>query len=94
MVNQDLILKFGEEILIKMKKFRMDKNKEIHLSVKFFEKLVSSNFKSYSKSFNNCINKDKTSEIIKYCKIFDITGLYHRISRVLFTAEFLDTIKK
>jgi serine/threonine-protein kinase ULK4 len=94
MIDQDIILKFGEEILIKMQKFRMDKNKEIHLSVKFFEKIVSSNFKTFSKSFNNCINKDKTSEIIKYCKIFDITGLYHRISRILFTADFLDTIKK
>jgi hypothetical protein len=40
------------------------------------------------------LNKDKINEIQKYCKIFDILGLYHKISRTLFTSEFLDSIKK
>ena len=94
MVDQNIILKFGEEILIKMLKFRMDKNTEVHLSVKFFEKLVNSNSPSFIKNFNSLLNKDKTNDIIKYCKIFDIIGLYHRISRSFFSAEFLDSIKK
>jgi len=92
-VEQNVILKYGEEMFIKMQKFRMDKNKEVHLSVKFFEKLVSSNSPALIKSFNSLLNKDKTNDIIKYCKIFDIIGLYHRISRSLFSQDFLDSIK-
>ena len=96
MVDQNIILTFGEEILIKMKKFRMDKNKEVHLSVKFFEKLVISYSPMSIKSFISLLNKekDKTIDIIKYCKIFDIIGLYHKISYSLFIADFLDSIKK
>ena len=94
MIDQKIILKFGEEILIKMQKFRMDKNREVHLSVKFFEKLVRSNSPAFIKTFNSLLNKDKTNDIIKYCKIFDIIGLYHKISDSLFSAEFLDSIKK
>ena len=96
MVEQNIILKFGEEILIKMKKFRMDKNKEVHVSVKFFEKLVISYSPMSIKSFISLLNKekDKTIDIIKYCKIFDIIGLYHKISYSLFTTDFLDSIKK
>ena len=96
MVEQNIILKFGEEILIKMKKFRMDKNKEVHVSVKFFEKLVISYSPMSIKSFISLLNKekDKTNDIIKYCKIFDIIGLYHKISYSLFTTDFLDSIKK
>ena len=96
MVDQNIILTFGEEILIKMKKFRMDKNKEVHLSVKFFEKLVISYSPMSIKSFISLLNKekDKTIDIIKYCKIFDIIGLYHKISYSLFTTDFLDSIKK
>ena len=95
MVDQDIIFKFGEDILIKMKKFRMDKNKEVHLSVKFFEMLLISNSPMLIKSFISLLNKDKDkNDIIKYCKIFDIIGLYHKISHSLFTTEFLDSIKK
>jgi len=94
MVDQNIILNFGEEILIKMQKFRMDKNREVHLSVKFFERIVSSNSPLFIKTFTSLLNKDKTNDIIKYCKIFDIIGLYHRISRSLFSADFLDSIKK
>jgi len=94
MIDPDIILKYGEEIFLKIQKFRLYKNKEVHLSVKFFEKIVSSNSPSFIKSFNALINKDKINDIIKYCKIFDITGLYHRISYSLFTTDFLDTIKK
>jgi len=92
-VDQNVILKYGEEMFIKMQKFRMDKNKEVHLSVKFFERLVSSNSPALIKSFNSLLTKDKTNDIIKYCKIFDIIGLYHRISRSLFSQDFLDSIK-
>ena len=96
MAEQNIILTFGEEILIKMKKFRMDKNKEVHVSVKFFEKLVISYSPMSIKSFISLLNKDKdkANDIIKYCKIFDIIGLYHKISYSLFTCDFLDSIKK
>jgi len=93
-VEQNIILNYGEEIFIKIQKFRMDrKNVEVHISVKFFERLVKSNFPSLIKSFNSSINKDKTNDIITYCKIFDIIGIYHKISHALFTDEFLDLIK-
>ena len=93
MVKQDIIIKYGENIFIKMQKYRMDKNKEIHLGIKFFEQLVSSNSPSFIKSFCSHLNKDKLEEIKKYCKLFDIIGLYHKISNTLFTKDFLDTIK-
>ena len=93
MVRQEIIIKYGEEIFIKMQKYRMDKNKEIHLGVKFFEQLVNSNSPSFIKSFCSHLNKDKIEEIKKYCKLFDIIGLYHKISYTLFTKDFLDTIK-
>ena len=96
MMNEDIILKLGEEILIKMKKFRMDKNKDVHIGVKFFEKLVNSYSPTFIKTFSSLLNKDKDkkNDIIKYCKIFDIIGLYHRISQSLFSPEFLENIKK
>ena len=96
MVNEDIILKLGEEILIKMKKYRMDRSRDVHLSVKFFEKLVNSNSPTFIKTFSSLLNKDKDkkNDIIKYCKIFDIMGLYHRISQSLFIPEFLENIKK
>ena len=94
MVDLNLILKFGEEILIKMKQFRMDKNRGIHLSIKFFERIVSSNSPIIIKTFISLLDKDKTKDIIKYCKILDIIGLNHRISRSFFTSEFLDSIKQ
>ena len=93
MVKQDIIIKYGENIFIKMQKYRMDKNKEIHLGIKFFEQLVSSNSPSFIKSFCSHLNKDKLEEIKKYCKLFDIIGLYHKISNTLFTKDILDTIK-
>ena len=94
MIDQGIILKYGEEILLKIQKFRMDKNKEVHLSVKFFEKLVSSNSPGFIKSFISLLSKDKSNEIFKVYKIFDIIGLYHRISQSLFSSEFLEAIKK
>ena len=94
MVDTNTILKFGEEILIKMKKFRMDKNKEVHVSVKFFERLSCSNSPMFIKNFTSALNKDKSSDINKFCKIFDIIGLYHKISYSLFSPEFLESIKK
>ena len=93
MVEQDIILKYGEEIFIKMQKFRMDKNKDVHFGVKFFEQLVNSNSPSLIKSFCSCLNKDKIEDIKKYCELFDIIGLYHKISYTLFTKEFLEQIK-
>ena len=94
MIEKKIILNYGEEIFIKMKKFRMDKNREIHIAVKYFEKFVNSNSPTYIKNFNSLLNKDKVNEIINYCKIFDIIGLYHKISYTIFTPEFLDSIKK
>ena len=93
LVKQDIIIKYGEDIFIKMQKYRMDKNREIHFGIKFFEQLVSSNSPSFIKSFCSHLNKDKIDDIKKYCKLFDIIGLYHKISNSLFTKEFLDTIK-
>ena len=93
MVEQDIIIKYGEEIFIKMQKFRMDKNKDVHFGVKFFEQLVNSNSPSLIKSFCSCLNKDKIEDIKKYCELFDIIGLYHKISYTLFTKEFLEQIK-
>jgi hypothetical protein len=93
MVKQDIIIKYGEEIFIKMQKYRMDKNKDVHFGVKFFEQIVSSNSPSFIKSFSSYLNKDKIDEIKKYCKLFDIIGLYHKISYTLFTKDFLDNIK-
>ena len=92
-VKQDIIIKYGEDIFIKMQKYRMDKNREIHFGIKFFEQLVSSNSPSFIKSFCSNLNKDKIDDIKKYCKLFDIIGLYHKISNSLFTKDFLDTIK-
>ena len=93
MVKQDIIIKYGEDIFIKMQKYRMDKNREIHFGIKFFEQIVNSNSPSFIKSFCSNLNKDKIDEIKKYCKLFDIIGLYHKISYTLFTKDFLDTIK-
>ncbi len=94
LVKQDMIIKYGEDIFIKMQKYRMDKNREIHFGIKFFEQLVSSHSTSFIKSFCSNLNKDKIDDIKKYCKLFDIIGLYHKISHSLFTTEFLDSIKK
>ena len=94
MIEPNIILKFGEEILIKVKDLRKDKNKEIHLSIKIFEKLVSSNSPTIIKIYTSFLNRDKTNDIITYCKILDIIGLYHKISRFFFSSELLDSIKK
>ena len=101
MVEPNLIYKYGEEILLKMIKYRMDKNREVHLSVKFFEKLLNSNAPSFIKTFLSLLNKDlsknnneKFNEIMKYCKIFDNIGLYHKVSYNFFTKEFLKEVKE
>ena len=72
----------------------MQKNNVKYFNVvKFFEQIVNSNSPSFIKSFCSNLNKDKIDEIKKYCKLFDIIGLYHKISYTLFTKDFLDTIK-
>ena len=101
MVEPNLVYKYGEEILTKMQKYRMDKNKEVHVSVKFFEKLLNSNAPTFIKTLLSLLNKDlsknnsdKYNDILKYCKIFDNIGLYHKVSYNYFTKEFLTEVKE
>ena len=94
MIDKNIILKYGENILFKIKKFRSDKNKEVHISVKFFERMVCSNSTDFISNFISSLKKEKTKDIIKNCKIFDIIGFYHKISYSFFTSNFLDSINK
>ena len=94
MINPNIIIQHGEETFIKMQKFRNDKNKEIHIAVKFFEKSICSNAPMFIQSFLNALNKnDKVSEIYKYCETFDIIGIYHKVSCKFFTPQILNIIK-
>jgi len=91
--NNSLIIKYGEESFIKLQKLRNEKNRELHLSVKFFEKMFNGINSLLAGTFINLINKDnKPDEIINYCKIFNIIGIYHKISTSLFKKDFLIAI--
>ena len=94
MINPNIIIQYGEETFIKMKKFRNDKNREIHIAVKFFEKSFCLNSPNFIQAFISAINKnDKMTDIYKYCETFDIIGIYHKISYAFFTPQLLNTIK-
>ena len=89
----EIIIKYGENAYLKLQKYRIEKNKEIHMAVKFFEKMSVDNSKVFSKKFINQLNKDnKKDDIIMYCKLFETMGIYHRISNPLFTVDFLKQI--
>jgi hypothetical protein len=71
-----------------MKKFRDDKNKEVHIAVKFFEKIIVSNAPIFIKSFLDALNKnEKVSDIYEYCETFHIIGIYHKVSYKFFTPQ-------
>jgi hypothetical protein len=94
MIKPNIIIQYGEESFIKIQKFRNDKNREVHIAVKFFEKSLCSNAPSYIQAFVNSLNKNnKLAEIYKYCEAFDIIGIYHKISYAFFTPQLLNTIK-
>ena len=94
MIKPNIIIQYGEESFIKIQKFRNDKNREVHIAVKFFEKSLCSNAPSYIQAFVNSLNKNnKVTEIYKYCEAFDIIGIYHKISYAFFTPQLLNTIK-
>ena len=94
MINPNVIIQYGEETFLKMQKFRNDKNKEIHIAVKYFEKNLCLNSPIFIQTFLKALNKnDKMSDIYKYCETFDIIGIYHKISYTLFTPQLLYTIK-
>ena len=94
MLKPNIIIQYGEESFIKIQKFRNDKNREVHIAVKFFEKSLCSNAPSYIQAFVNSLNKNnKVTEIYKYCEAFDIIGIYHKISYAFFTPQLLNTIK-
>ncbi len=89
----EIIIKYGENAYLKLQKYRIEKNNEIHMAVKFFEKMSVDNSKVFSKKFINQLNKDnKRDEIIMNCKLFETMGIYHRISNPLFTVDFLKQI--
>jgi hypothetical protein len=91
--NHLLIIKYGEDCFMKLLKYRNEKNREIYVSVKFFEKMFIGNNEILAQTFINLLNKDnKPEEIINYCKIFNIIGIYHKISKSLFTKDFLVAI--
>ena len=93
MVEPALINKYGEKVFQKMMKYRKEKNIEIHISVKFFEKNFNQNNIFFSKKFINLLNKNnKPDDIITYCKMFNIMGVYHIISTSLFTKDLLNSI--
>ena len=93
MVEPALIIKYGEKVFQKLMKYRNEKNIEIHISVKFFEKNFNQNNIFFSKKFINLLNKNnKPDEIITYCKMFNIMGVYHIITITLFTKELLNSI--
>ena len=94
MINPDIIIQYGEETFIKMQKYRNDKNREIHIAVKFFEKSLCSNSPMFIQAFLNALNKNnKVSEIYKYSETLDIIGIYHKISYAFFTPQLLNTLK-
>ena len=94
MIKPNIIIQYGEESFTKIQKFRNDKNREVHIAVKFFEKSLCSNAPSFIQSFVNSLNKNnKASEIYKYCETFDIIGIYHKISYAFFTPQLLNIIK-
>ena len=94
MINPNIIIQYGEETLNKMQKFRNDKNKEVHIAVKFFEKSIALNAPIFIQSFLNALNKnEKVSDIYKYCETFDIIGIYHKVSYKFFTPQLLNNIK-
>ena len=93
MVEPALIIKYGEKVFQKLMKYRNEKNIEIHISVKFFEKNFNQNNIFFSKKFINLLNKNnKPDEIITYCKMFNIMGVYHIITITLFTKDLLNSI--
>ena len=94
LINPNIIIQYGENTLIKMQKWRNDKNKDIHIAVKFFEKSLSNNSPVFIQAFLKALNKnEKMSDIYKYCETFDIIGIYHKVSYTLFTPQLLYTIK-
>ncbi len=94
LINPNIIIQYGENTLIKMQKWRNDKNKDIHIAVKFFEKSLSNNSPIFIQAFLKALNKnEKMSDIYKYCETFDIIGIYHKVSYTLFTPQLLYTIK-
>ena len=94
MINPDIIIQYGEETFVKMQKFRNDKNRDIHISVKFFEKSLCLNSPVFIQAFLNSLNKnDKVSDIYKYSETFDIIGIYHKISYSFFTPQLLNALK-
>ena len=94
MFEPNIIIQYGEETFNKMKKFRNDKNKGVHIAVKFFEKKTVSYAPTFIQSFLNALNKNgNVSDIYKYCRIFHIIGIYHKVSYKFFTAQLLTNIK-
>ena len=94
LINPNIIIQYGEETFIKMQKLRNNKNREIHIAVKFFEKSIYSNAPIFIQAFLNCLNKnEKITEIYKYCETFDIIGIYHKVSSKFFTSQLINVIK-
>ena len=94
MINPNIIIQYGEQTFTKIQKYRNDRNREIHIAVKFFEKSFCSNAPLYIQSFTNALNKnDKLTEIYKYCETFDIIGIYHKLSYAFFTPQLIYAIK-
>ncbi len=88
-----MIIKYGDKAFTKLQKYRIEKNNEIHIAVKFFEKMFIDNAILFSKNFINQLIKDnKHDEILMYCNTFFSMGNYHRISNPLFTVDFLKQI--
>jgi serine/threonine-protein kinase ULK4 len=94
MINPNIIIQYGEKTFTKMQRWRNDKNKDIHIAVKFFEKSLCNNSPIFIQAFLKALNKnDKMADIYKYCETFDIIGIYHKVSYTLFTPQLLYTIK-
>ena len=94
MINPNIIIQYGEETFIKIQKYRNDRNREIHIAVKFFEKSLCLNAPLFIQAFINALNKnEKLTDIYKYCETFDIIGIYHKISYAFFTPQLLYAIK-
>ena len=91
--NINLISQFGEAAFTKMLRLRKEKNKELHVSVKFFEKIFISNCPFFCKNFITLLSKpNKDDEILNYTKCFSIIGNYHKISTALFTNDFVSNV--
>ena len=91
--NINLISKFGHVTFTKMLRFRKEKNKELHVSVKFFEKIFISNSPFFAKNFISMLSKDnKNDELMSYAQSFVIIGTYHKISTSLFSSDFLTNL--